>query len=89
MESLWSLKYLQDHLNCQNCAVEHFDITNNCTLERILFQVLWSAIQRARFFSFYAKKYRGGIKVSGRILTGEPRDIMLTKGRRIVDGGAE
>lgn len=69
---------LTGSFNCQNCAVEHFDITNNCTLERILFQVLVGAPFSVR-----------GIKVSGRILTGEPRDIMLTKGRRIVDGGAE
>ena len=42
---------LTGSFNCQNCAVEHFDITNNCTLERILFQVLVGAPFSVHAFS--------------------------------------
>lgn len=42
---------LTGSFNCQNCAVEHFDITNNCTLERILFQVLVRAPFSVHAFS--------------------------------------
>ena len=53
MGALWSLKYLQDHLTAKTV---HFDITNNCTLERILFQVLVGAPFSVHAFSLSTQK---------------------------------